>query len=240
MTATTLAKSAYVAGMRAADGAGAALGMGCLLNRHACGRIGQWLRSLTAIHDVDALIALDVPWWTYGAIAEVDAFLSARAGRARVFEFGSGASTVWLARRAASVTSVEHHEAWLGTVRDRTADREGVRLRLVPAEPLGRSQGPDYGSAKEGYAGTSFERYARSIEDEEGAFDLIVIDGRARGACLRHALPKLAEGGLVVFDNTRRRRYRAAIDAHPVRARYFRGLAPSLPFPDETALLCRA
>src|SRR3954468_16081134 len=58
-------------------------------------RTRHWLHSLTRVHDVAAMTTLDVPWWTYRAVDEVERWLETRSGPARVFEYGSGASTVW-------------------------------------------------------------------------------------------------------------------------------------------------
>ena len=50
----------------------------------------HWAVSLTAIHDPGAMVGLGVPWWTYSAIAEVEAWLLRRRHPVRVFEYGSG------------------------------------------------------------------------------------------------------------------------------------------------------
>ena len=60
-------------------------------------RLKHWVVSLTKVHDFKAIAELGVPWWTYRAIDVVDAWLSARPHPIRVFEYGSGASTLWLA-----------------------------------------------------------------------------------------------------------------------------------------------
>src|SRR5437763_723392 len=60
-------------------------------------RVRHWAYTLTRVHDSAALAELDVPWWTYRAIDAVEAWLAARPGPARIFEYGSGASTLWLA-----------------------------------------------------------------------------------------------------------------------------------------------
>lgn len=195
----------------------------------------HWLRSLFAIYDIDGLVALDVPWWTYDAIEEVDAFLKQRPN-AKVFEFGSGASSVWLAKRAGSVTSVDHDADWYPVVEARLADFPHSTLLSVTRDA---SAAPDslYHSQKQGQEGDSFLAYASTIDATDDMYDVIVIDGRARQACLKHALPHLAPDGLIVFDNTKRARYRAAIDASGLSVRYLPGLTPSLPQPDETALL---
>ena len=156
------------------------------------------------------LLEAGVPWLTYPAIR----FLRARVRSDwRVFEFGSGGSSVFLADRVAELVSVEHDEAWhakivAGGHRD---GRDQWTLLLVPPES-GASPGA-FASAKEGWAGLSFERYCRSIEASAGSgFDLVLVDGRARPDCLALAAARLRPGGYLVLDDSQRARYRAAVD----------------------------
>jgi len=197
-------------------------------------RLRHWLYSLTKVHDSAAMVDLDVPWWTYRAIDEVEVWLESRPRPARVFEYGSGASTVWLARRSAEVYSVEHDAGFASLMEGLLASVPEATLQVCPPSP---SAHPAVPSAKEGYAGQDFAAYVAAIDGVEGDFDLVVVDGRAREACLQHALPRLAEGGIVVFDNTRRRRYRRAIEAAPVLELRLPGLTPTLPYPDQTSVL---
>jgi predicted O-methyltransferase YrrM len=226
--------------------AGAANGTGRVLTAtHLLGtespprdrRLRHWLHSLTRVHDSGAMIALDVPWWTYRAIDEVEQWLALRDGSARVFEYGSGASTAWLARRSAEVHSVEHDVEFASQLEGLLAGFENAHLVVRPPVP---SMTPDVPSAKEGYASLDFSSYVAAIDDVEGEFDLVVVDGRARERCLTSALRRLTPDGMVVFDNTRRRRYRRAIAAAPVVERRLPGLTPTLPYPDQTSLLRRA
>jgi hypothetical protein len=238
---THLAKTGYVGLLRRIAWVARAAGISRWLElNHDRDRIYHWASSLLSIHDIDGLIALDVPWWTYDAIEEVESFLSSR--RASVFEYGSGASTVWLAKRAAKVISVEHDADWYALVSERVAPKDElcpVDLRLVRATMVGHDPPSDqiYTSQKPQARGLAFEAYANEVERAGGPFDLIVIDGRAREACLQHAIPYLAEGGLIVFDNSHRARYRVAIDKTGLKAVRLAGLTPSLPYPDETTLL---
>lgn len=194
----------------------------------------HWCYSLTRAHDSLAIAALDVPWWTYDAIDEVETWLTARSRPVRVFEWGSGASTIWLARRADEVHSVEHHRGFGEHLEPSLTPYPNIRFRIV--EPVATTT-PTVPSAKEGNGGLDFADYVRAIDAVDGAFDLIVIDGRAREACLGPAIERLADDGIIVFDNTRRRRYREAIGSAPVVARRFAGLTPTLPYPDETSIL---
>lgn len=193
------------------------------------------LRTLTAIYDAEELASLDLPWWTYRAIDEVAAFLAARPD-ARVFEFGSGASTVWLARRAAEVHSLEHDAEFAGLV-DRLVDHpERLELHVVEAPEVTDGL-PQVRSEREGQTTREFAGYVDTISRVGGRFDLIVVDGRARVECLRRALPHLADDGILVFDDVGRRRYRAALDVPGFTTDVLRGAKPSLPVPSATALL---
>ena len=196
-------------------------------------RPATWLVSLFAIHDVDALGRLDLPWWTFDSAAQVADHLRRHPG-ARVFEWGSGASTLWLAARAGSVHSVEHHGGWAARLAPRLPHH--VTLRVVEAR---RSAAPEVPSAKPGHAGLDFAAYVAAIDDVPGTFDLVVIDGRAREACLARAVDRLSPHGVIVFDNVDRRRYVHAIESLGDRlaVTMTRGLTPALPYPTRTALL---
>lgn len=197
-------------------------------------RLRHWAYSLTRIHVPLELARLDVPWWTYRAIDEVDAWIASRAGEVRVFEWGSGASTIWLGRRVASVISIEHHVEFGAMLGRNIADMRNVSLVVTPPSA---SATPKIGSSKEGYGGLDFSDYVGQISAIGGVFDLIIIDGRAREACLVVGLDHLAPDGIIVFDNSSRRRYRSAIAEAPVTERIYRGLTPTLPYPDQTSIL---
>jgi hypothetical protein len=230
-------KATYVKAMRALRVTLDAVGLLALLDAWSGrSRTGRWVRSLLAIYDVRELVALDTPWWTFAAADLVEEHLSRTSG-ARVFEWGSGASTSWLSHRATHVVAVEHDPDWAEHVRllvGETAD-------VITVPPGTAAAGEGIRSHKAGYAGLDFTDYVHAIADQEGTFDLIVIDGRAREACLGMALPRLSAGGLIVFDNVDRKRYRAAIAAEPgLEVLWTRGLTPSLPYPTRTALIRRS
>lgn len=175
----------------------------------------RWAASLLAIHDVRRMVALDLPWWNVHATQKVEAFLARRAN-VRVFEYGAGASTAWLARRAANVISVEHHAEW-------------QKLISPMVERLGNAR--LWGRELDGDA------YVGAIDEAGGEFDLIVVDGRRRVECLARALPHLRKDGIILFDDSGRRRYRAAIrDCGLKEDRHF-GRSYCVPYPDFTSIL---
>ena len=78
---------------------------------------GLWLRSLFSVLDFEDFQTLDTPWWTLASGRKVRDFL-ASTPNARVLEWGSGASTVWLGKRSSEVFSIESDAAWANLVQD--------------------------------------------------------------------------------------------------------------------------
>ena len=190
-------KTTYVSAVRTLRRGLAAVGLLGLLDRWALrSRTGLWLRSLLSIYDLEDLLRYDVPWWTFEASDRVAEFLRTRPD-ARVFEWGSGASTVWLSRRSGSVTSIEHDADWAGIVEPVLPDNAVVRVvRPVPA-----TGGPEQQlSEKAGFGDLDFAGYVDAMEHLEGDFDLVVVDGRARNACFHRAITRLAPGGVLVLS----------------------------------------
>ena len=191
-----------------------------------------WLGSQFAIYDAAQLARLDVPWWTLPAIARVERWIAERGGDVHVFEYGTGASTAWLARRCRHVVSVEHDAGFFHAIGSLLA-RANVELHLL--EPQRGVAAPRTRSGRRGYADCDFSAYVDAIGTER--YDLIVIDGRARAACLERARRCLAAGGLIVFDNSDRTRYQRALDHLDGAVLRCRGWAPALPYRSETSLI---
>jgi predicted O-methyltransferase YrrM len=120
----------------------------------------------------------------------------------RVFEWGSGASTLWFAERVGFIASVEHDRDWYQQGLEALEQRglTNTELHFVPpvetSGPAGSDTMLDYGE------------YVAAIDDyEDGSFDCILVDGRSRNACVQRAIPKLAESGLLILDDSHRTRY---------------------------------
>jgi hypothetical protein len=226
-----LLKSAYVGAMRTIAAPLRSTGVLPSFERAPRHSLRFWLASQFAIHDPAALVRLDTPWWTLSAIDAVERWIAARNGNVRAFEYGSGASTVWLSRRCREVVTVEHDAGFAKYVAPLLA-RDNIRMQVI--EPVRGVASPETPSGRAGYADCDFTAYVDAIADG-GPWDLIVIDGRARAACLTRALDFLVPGALIVFDNSNRHRYRDALARVP--AVRYRGWAAALPYPSETSLI---
>lgn len=170
----------------------------------------SWLQSLDGKKNA---LNENVPWVTFAAIKFLDQKLTKDM---RVFEYGSGGSSIFFAERVKEVISIEHDKSWSQKVLEKiqTHGYKNSQLRLVePKEDLqvinkNASDIDSYISNDEIYIGKSFEDYAKSIDEyPAGYFDVILIDGRARPSCFKHAVTKVKEGGFLVLDNAEREYY---------------------------------
>lgn len=157
-------------------------------------------------------------------------FLRRRLGpESRVFEYGSGGSTLFFAKSAGSVVSMEHDPRWFRRVADALAAAGLTNASLRLAEP-GPGPSKDYGSGRRGWKRRDFGAYVRAIDAEpDASFDAVLVDGRSRVACVRHAMPKVKPGGLLVLDDSQRARYRVAwrvLDAAGWKRRSFFSIFP--------------
>jgi predicted O-methyltransferase YrrM len=181
----------------------------------------RYLRSLLPGHSPleDA-----VPMMTFDAIAWLHSYLRPEM---HVFEYGSGGSTVFFARRVEHLISIEHDPEWYELTSERLDALSPDRLTYVLQPPeAGFVDG--LGSTDDRYRGMHFESYVRTIDGyPDAAFDLVSVDGRARSACLTNAVRKVKRGGFVLLDNSDREEYAAAMEELDRFERTdFRGLAP--------------
>jgi hypothetical protein len=120
-----------------------------------------------------------LPWYTYPAIEFLQQL---DFSDKTVFEYGSGMSTLFWAGRAARVVSVEDDEQWFHKVKSMAPPN--VELLFEP----------------------DLSRFADTIARHGERYDVIVVDGPARGRtrlkCSQAAVAHLAEGGLVILDNS--------------------------------------
>ena len=168
-----------------------------------------------------------LPWLPYAVTRWLEQYLKPDM---RVFEYGAGASTLFFASRVKELISAEHDAEWFNQLKELLQTKNPIRMAL---QNLSASQysyafadgqhhlfliPPEEGQAadrayqsfqKPEYAGHHFYNYARSIEQFPDAyFDLILIDGRARNACIMHAWPKLKAGAYLLLDDSHREHYK--------------------------------
>lgn len=117
-----------------------------------------------------------VPWLAFPAIEYLAPLIAGK----RIFEFGSGMSTLWFARSCRQVISAESDSEWYRLVREQSRDMPNVQVV--------------HAISKADYLG--------SLAAAGGKFDLILVDGLYRSQCVDLVRPHLAPGGLLVADDT--------------------------------------
>lgn len=186
------------------------------LSRKGPLRDDGWFRSFAEQESLDR-DGRPLPYITYSAIE----FLSPRIRPdMSIFEYGSGASTLWWAERARSVISCEHSAEWHRKMVARVP--RNVTMIYCPLE---------YGGA-----------YCKAITEYENQFDIVSIDGRDRVNCAQNCLGALKPDGVVLWDNSNREVYEMGYRF--LRERSFRkiefvGMCPIINDKSETSVFYR-
>lgn len=162
------------------------------------------------------------PWITYPARAFLDDVLLPDM---KVFEYGAGNSTLYFRGACAEVVSVEHDPVWYEKLRKQHPDldielvQEGAEV-LEEAAPAVRRfldsrffapvSGRRDHDVMHGLCNAEFAGYAsRLYRAPKGHYDVIMVDGMARGLGLFLAAERIPDEGLVVLDNSDRWQYNA-------------------------------
>jgi predicted O-methyltransferase YrrM len=105
------------------------------------------------------------------------------------FEYGSGASTAWLAQRTLRLTAVEAYPFWANSTRARLTEAAVTNAELLVVE--GERNSAEHRAA---YIGVNPEL-------ELGSLDYVFVDGEYRGLAMLRAIELLKPGGLLILDN---------------------------------------
>lgn len=175
-----------------------------------------WIESRRQQQAVDAE-GRPVPWITYPALSFLERRVTAEMS---VFEFGSGNSTLWWAERVRDVTAVEHDESWATRVAARMPPNASVAHVALVADG----------------------DYSRFAQRSGRRYQVIVVDGRDRVNCALASVESLAPDGVMVWDNTERKRYAVGLrrlSKAGFRRIDFRGPSPINTFESQTSVLYR-
>jgi predicted O-methyltransferase YrrM len=198
-----------------------------------------------------------IAWYTYPAL---DMLKRVIRREWRVFEYGSGNSSLWWARQCGSITAVEHDSRYAEFVRSqgiptnlelvlwrsgKTADRTSLSMaheffNLFPDLP---SLGVQEKDAEHGLTCRGFEAYAGEIvRFGRGHFDVVIVDGMARSLTAYFAARFVKPSGIVIFDNSDRWQYnpgfRSLADAGFRRIDFYGG-GPRNHYGWCTSIFCR-
>ncbi|MGW3742117.1 hypothetical protein ACWD62_16185 [Streptomyces sp. NPDC005146] len=206
----------------------------------------RWVMSTTPGY----LLRKPSPWITFDAIEYID---KRAAPGWRVFEYGSGGSTLYWLSKGIECVSIEHDPVWHAKLRQLFPADSGIDYRLVPPtlsdgsdwalpgsehDPTGWADPECYRSSSPEFRQHSFRSYAAQIDEfPEGHFDAVMVDGRARPSCIWHAMPKVKPGGMLIVDNGERPHYYLRTGRHLLESFHqitFRGVCPAMPYHSQT------
>jgi len=159
-----------------------------------------------------------IPWFTYPAID----FLAGRLNKnLKVFEFGSGNSSLFFAKRVSSITSVEHNKEWFEKIKNSLP--ENSVIHHVESK--------------------SSEQYLQPLIKIGRKFDIIIIDGIFRNECLINSIDYLTENGVVILDDSERTDYTSGVNfilSNNFKRVDFTGIAPGLLYSKSTSIFYKS
>ena len=170
-------------------------------------------RTLWHRYNKSSSILERLPWICFSAIDQLERIINPGM---RIFEYGSGGSTLFWSTRVSHLVSIEHDKEWGEKMRTEIANNKIQNVDYFLIEPSedfdfikkNFINPTDYISSDLSYKGKNFANYVKKIDEyPDNSFDIILIDGRARTSCVLHALPKLKANGFLIVDNTERSFY---------------------------------
>ncbi|WP_411895030.1 hypothetical protein [Winogradskyella sp. A2] len=174
----------------------------------------------TLNYDLKNQLGEYIPWMNYPVIE----FLNKRIhNKLVVFEYGSGASTMFFAKRAKKIISIEYDKDWY----------KKIKKELFKKISNGQIHYHELNDS-----------YPRAIDYHlnDQKCDVVVIDGRKRVKCAKRAFNYLSDIGVVIFDDTYRKCYKEGIDFYKkkgFRSIIFKGIKPTGFGTDQTTILYR-
>lgn len=136
-----------------------------------------------------------IPWLTYPFVDFIDDRINKSMN---IFEFGAGNSSIYYAKKANSVVSIEHSPEWYKIIKANDKyNYQNLNIQLVEI--------PEHLS-KKGYHEMAFtndeNEYVFSLKKMEKKFDIIIVDGLFRNSCILNCLDALKSDGVIFIDNT--------------------------------------
>lgn len=164
-------------------------------------------------------IDMELPWITIIAKNYLKNYLNKKQiSEVRVFEYGSGGSSLFFLKYASEVYSVEHDAGWFEMVDKKIKEKKIKGWTGVLALPkldkdaekskLAAGNPSHYYTSADVFSNFTFKEYVTAIDKfPNGYFDIVLIDGRSRPSCLLHSIKKVKKGGLLILDNAERDYY---------------------------------
>lgn len=127
---------------------------------------------------------MPLPWMNYNIID----FLNQRLTKdLKIFEYGSGNSTLYFSKFVDSITSVEYDADWYKLLNSKIDKLKITNVQCVYCD--------------------LDSNYSDFILSQSKFYDLVIVDGRFRVKCAINALKKLTNRGVILLDDSNRKKY---------------------------------
>ncbi|HUX98034.1 MAG TPA: hypothetical protein VMV49_00645 [Candidatus Deferrimicrobium sp.] len=155
----------------------------------------------------------------------------------RVFEYGSGGSTLFITKRVKSIVSIEHDKKWYQYINAFLKESVINNCEYFLIEPefkdlMFRSSYLTFNQL----LFKPFKKYITQIDEyPDSSFDLVSVDGKARNFCVKYAIRKVRKGGILLLDDSNLGVFRPSLEFlknYPKRDFY--GLCPFVGFNQTT------
>ena len=137
----------------------------------------------------------NVPWLVPGAIMFLRGYTAEHPG-CDVLEFGGGASTIWFLRQGCRVVSYEGKLGWRERILNAAANRDIVAEEQAARLDLREWEGD---MTHRGGASPIPKKLLGLFGPD--SFDIVLVDGFDRWACLNESRPLVRPGGVLMIDN---------------------------------------
>lgn len=125
----------------------------------------------------------------------------------RVLEWGSGYSTLYFPKKLskeANWLAIEHNEPWSSRINNKN---KNPNVEIIWIEPENSMWNDEYNDG-------TYDDLKSYIEypTQKGTYDLIIVDGRARKACIIKAKEILNENGILIIHDANREWYHRELE----------------------------
>ncbi|AQG81588.1 hypothetical protein AWR27_21115 [Spirosoma montaniterrae] len=162
---------------------------GLLFDRKGYLHQSGWLRSVRRMQAID-VTDCPIPWLSYPFIE----FIEPRLNKfMNVYEYGSGNSTRWFAKRVGLIHAIEHSLDWYNTIKGNLPDNA-----ILVYEPL---------ELKADYHDMAFmdvndeTPYSLNIKTRNLLYDIVIVDGVNRNNCIANSIGCVSSNGVIIVDN---------------------------------------
>ncbi len=145
-----------------------------------------WIKSFKTEKIVDR-DGNPLPWLTYSFIEFIKTRLDKKM---KMFEYGSGYSTLFYSKYVRKVDGVEHDRNWYDFMKNKLPRNANILYKELE------------------YSG----EYSKAVQQTNEAYDIIIIDGQDRVNCMKNALKALSSRGVIILDDSQRERYYTGIN----------------------------